>query len=102
MTLKESSQTQSPAILNHNLERAFPELLKFESTGEMEKSAVYREIKPEVEQVLNSVVQEDFAPPSADEKTIVNALAWNLERGIVFEGILDALQNHADLKDKDL
>jgi endonuclease/exonuclease/phosphatase family metal-dependent hydrolase len=96
------SQTQSPAILEHRLERVFPELLKFESTREMEKSTVYKEVKAEVEQILNAVVGEDFAPEVLEDKQVVNALAWNIERGIVFEGILDALKNHPDLKEKDL
>ena len=97
-----------PAVLDHQLDRYFPELLKFESTAELEKSAVYAEIKPEVERILNAVVQENFASKSeltaaaewfCDE---VSALAWNIERGNRFAGIVNALKNHADLKDKDL
>ena len=102
MALKEFSQTHSPAILDHNLERHFSELLKFESTKAMEKSAIYHQIKSEVEQVLNTVVVENFAPEIQERKEVVTALAWNLERGIVFDGILDALKNHEGLKDKDL
>jgi endonuclease/exonuclease/phosphatase family metal-dependent hydrolase len=33
---------------------------------------------------------------------LIHALAWNLERGIRFDGILDALTNHPDLTDKDV
>lgn len=92
----------SPATLNHDLQKYFPELLKFESTFELEKSAVYREIKPAVERILNAVVQENFAPKTFGKKDFVSALAWNIERGSVYEGIVEALKNHADLKDKDL
>jgi endonuclease/exonuclease/phosphatase family metal-dependent hydrolase len=95
-------RAMSPTVLDHQLDRFFPELLKFESTGELEKSAVYQEIKPEVERILNAVVQENFAPESIEKVDYVSAIAWNIERGNRFAGIVNALKNHADLKDKDL
>ncbi len=103
-------QTNSPAVLEHRLARAFPDLLKFDSTKEMEKSAVYQKVKTDVERILNAVVQENFAlreipetPALADEfPNKVRALAWNIERGNRFEGIVRALKNHEDLKNKDL
>ncbi len=100
------SSDASPAILDHDLQKFFPELLQFESSAEMEKSAVYREIKPTVERILNSVVCENFAPENSKLETqdseLVSALAWNIERGNIYEGIVEALKNHADLRDKDL
>lgn len=121
---------QSPKILDHDLNQYFPELLKFESIEETEKSAVYQKIKPEVERILNAVVQENFAlsepfaiandlaapskisikvknaelqlPATADGSDIVSAVAWNIERGNIFDGIVDALKNHQQLKDKDV
>ena len=69
----------------------------------MEASPVYREIRPRVERVLNAVVCEDFAQCTRrDAAALASALAWNIERGIRFEGIVDALRNHPELKDKDL
>ena len=106
-------RSNSPEILDHDLNQYFPELLKFESIEETEKSEVYQKIKPTVEGILNAVVQENFADLGFDSlsenpksqipnpKSIL-ALAWNIERGNRFAGIVDALQNHADLKDKDL
>ncbi|MEO6654788.1 MAG: endonuclease/exonuclease/phosphatase family protein, partial [Pyrinomonadaceae bacterium] len=110
-----------PTILEHDLNQYFPELLMFESTGEMEASALYKQIRPEVERVMNAVVVEpcaagvragsdsdwDFRLTSRDPVAIapgsdIWALAWNLERGIRFDGIMDALKNHHDLKDKDI
>ena len=121
MTANFSSEDHSPAILDHDLAKYFPELLKFESTPDMERSELYKEIRPEVERILNSIVIENFAessPParggvaaaSADgvvgaargSSASVSAVAWNLERGNIFEGIADALQNHPDLAHKDL
>ena len=93
-------------ILDHDLAKHFPELLKFESTPEMEASELYARIRPEVERILNAVVKEEFA--LIDPKSKIQnpksfaALAWNIERGNIFKGIVDALKNHEQLKDKDL
>ena len=135
----------SPEILEHDLNQYFPQLLKFNSLEETEKSAVYQKIKPAVERILNAIVYENFAESepsalaggsqdmrlrnadleSADNQTtnpkfqipnpqsknpsanadgsdFVSAVAWNIERGNIFEGITDALKDHPQLKDRDL
>lgn len=102
MTSDNLPPTASPAVLDHQLEKSFPDLLKFDSTDEMEKSAVYQNVKSEVERILNAVVRENFAPENHDKPTAVSALAWNIERGNRFDGIARALKNHEQLKDKDL
>ena len=100
------SDDNSPEILDHDLNRYFPELLKFESIEEAEKSVVYQKIKPEVERILNAVVQENFSDNNFKFQTSnsksVSTVAWNIERGNIYEGIVDALKNHGELKDKDL
>jgi endonuclease/exonuclease/phosphatase family metal-dependent hydrolase len=93
------------------LQQYFPELLKFESTGEMEASQLYKKIRPEVERILNSVVVESttestekpsvYSVPSVVNQR-VSTLAWNIERGIQLDGILDALKHHDRLQNKDL
>lgn len=102
--------------LNHDLNRHFPEILKFDSTPEMEASALYRQIRPEVERILNAVVtgsrpyeagdsavsRNEARRPNVAPGSEISALAWNLERGIQFEGIVAALRNNPDLKDKDV
>jgi len=113
--------------LDHDLAKHFPALLKFESTREMEASVLYKQIKPEVDRIFNAIVQEDLSVPPPVEGGLmqgaelaavanadvhppataggtdrVSALAWNIERGIVLDGIIDALENHDDLKNKDL
>ena len=103
-------QKNSPKILEHDLNRYFPELLQFESIEETEQSEVYRKIKPTVERILNAVVQENYSdfgktnPKSEipNPKSAVSAVAWNIERGNIFEGIVEALKNHPQLKEKDL
>ena len=97
------SYTGPPSILDHDLNKFFSELLKFESTPEMERSELYKQIGPDVERIMNAVVVEDLSEaPVVAGGSDIKALAWNLERGIRFDGILDALKNHEELKDKDL
>ena len=120
--------SSDPSVLDHDLARHFPDLLKFESTPEMEASEIYARIRPEVERILNAVVTEPIADRGSriadsissqlDDKEIsvvrrdprstirdpqsISALAWNIERGNIFEGIVDALQHHDQLKDRDV
>ncbi|PYS88084.1 MAG: hypothetical protein DMF62_10675 [Acidobacteria bacterium] len=112
------AQTGGPELLDHDLNKYFPELLKLESSDELAKSAVYREIREGAERILNAVVVENLSEPplSAGRQprkssnwpaayaagSDIRALAWNIERGNIFEGIVDALRNHNELKDKDL
>src|SRR3954470_4720981 len=87
--------------LDHDLNQYFPELLKFESTREMEASELYEKIKPEVEGILSAVVVEQHFS-QRDVTDSVKALAWNIERGTQFNGIREALKNNPKLKDRDL
>ncbi|MEO7538767.1 MAG: endonuclease/exonuclease/phosphatase family protein [Pyrinomonadaceae bacterium] len=119
MTAAEESYTGPPDILDHDLNQYFPELLRFESTPEMEASVLYASIRPEVERVMNAVVVEDLSgsePPAvaggltSDKNPVatalgsdpISALAWNIERGIQFDGIVDALATHPRMRDKDV
>ena len=49
--------------------------------------------------VPHSALSEESEIPNPKS---IKALAWNIERGNIFEGIVDALKNHDDLKDKDV
>lgn len=97
-----------PELLEHDLNKYFPELLKFESTAALAVSPVVGAIRDEAERILNAVVIESVSraaekkPVAAARTDRIAALAWNIERGIVFEGIADALQKHNGLNEKDL
>ncbi len=99
-----------PSILDHELNQYFPELLQFDSTAEMEASGVWQRVKADADRIMNAVVVESVRSPrfpksELDESgtpQVINALAWNIERGCVFDGIVDALKNHDGLKDKDV
>ncbi len=94
-----------PDVLEHSLNQYFPHLLEFESIEEAQRSDVYSKMKETVDEIMNSVVCENYAADEADApeaKTEVTAVAWNIERGRIYDGILEALQNHKDLRSKDL
>ena len=112
-----AAQTGPPEVLEHDLNRYFPELLKFESTAELATSAIVEKVRADAERILNAVVvesrpagaatgflnaTEEKRPVATARGSDIAALAWNIERGMVFEGIADALENHSDLKDKDV
>ena len=104
MTMSAVHATDLPSVLAHGLRDYFPELLKFESTRELEASPLYNKIKPEVERILNAIVQEDLSAITTVgfDPDRVTALAWNIERGIRLNGIIDALEKHPQLSGKDL
>jgi len=98
MATRKDEQIEDPSVLDHDLAKHFPELLKFESTAAMEDSELYPKIKPEVDRIMNAVVGEEFADPPKDISSSIRAVAWNIERGSVFEGIVDALRHDQRLR----
>jgi len=106
--------TGPPELLDHDLNRYFPGLLKVESSDELEASSVYGEIRSDAERILNAVVVENLSEPpvvtGGSDRTQrdtlggsdIAALAWNIERGIQFDGIVVALKNHDGMKNKDV
>ncbi|MBS1769479.1 MAG: endonuclease/exonuclease/phosphatase family protein [Acidobacteria bacterium] len=92
-----------PELLDHDLSQYFPELLRIGSTRELSVSPTVERVRVDAARILNSIVVggnsgrvNDAVPES------VSALAWNLERGIQLDGIIDALRNHESLKDADV
>jgi endonuclease/exonuclease/phosphatase family metal-dependent hydrolase len=56
-----------------------------------------------VDQTKNHPVGETPTPLLRKEGSrVISALAWNLERGIMFDGIVDALENDPRLKGRDI
>ena len=100
--VSEKKGVSSPAILNHNLKQYFPEFAHFNSTDELEKSDIYQKLKSQIELILNSIVGENFAPQILEKTQTIRALAWNIERGKEFEGIVETLKKHPDFRERDL
>jgi len=98
-----AAQTGPPELLEHDLSKYFPDLLKFESSDDLAASPIYKTVRDDAERVLNTVVVEDLSE-SIDSKdgSVIAVLAWNIERGNRFDGIVDAFKNHLELKNKDV
>ncbi len=89
--------------LNHSLNAHFRELAGFSSSSEMEKSEIYRLLKPEIERVLESIeLGIPSSKPSPPGHKFIRATAWNIERGNAFEGLLNILSSHPDIKNSDV
>lgn len=99
---KEQARTLA---LDHNLQPYFSELEKFPSTKALKASPIYARLKPEIERVLQTVVQEDFAPDASAKSTIgpvIRATSWNIERGIRLDGIIRLLKEHPVIRESDV
>ena len=81
--------------MDHNLRPFFPELGRFNSTRALLASAVYKKLQPEIERVLQTVVQEDLAREAPTAGSSVRATAWNIERGTHLEPIIEILGEHS-------
>lgn len=92
------------SVLDHELQPFFSELGSFESTKDLKASPLYAKLRPEIDRVLSSVVQEDLAPDDVGrfcEAPFIRATAWNIERGIRLESIIDVLKRHPVIKESD-
>jgi endonuclease/exonuclease/phosphatase family metal-dependent hydrolase len=88
--------------LRHELHEYFPALAALGSTPAALASEVYARARPEVERILATVAQENFAPPAPPAHEHIRAVAWNIERGARFQGIVKTLKEHPELKDADV
>lgn len=89
-------------IVRERLQPRFPDLAACQSTAELLVHPVYQEIRPVAQRVLGSTETGRFARPGAPRKPFYRLVAWNLERGIQFEGQLDALRSHSYLASADV
>ena len=96
---------QAESALDHKLQPYFSELAKFQSTKDLKSSPLYAKLRPEIERVLSTVAEEDFAPPvprKSSSKGVIRATAWNIERGIRFEAIMRVLAEHPLISESDI
>ncbi len=81
--------------MDHSLRPSFPKLTQFNSTRALRASAIYRELQPEIERVLRTVVEGNLAPETTAAGSSIRATAWNIERGTHLEPIIEILREHA-------
>jgi endonuclease/exonuclease/phosphatase family metal-dependent hydrolase len=99
-------QTPAADALDHALTPFFPQLAQFPTTKALTASALYARLRPEIERVLDGIVQEDFAPsslpPSPLQLRSIRATAWNIERGSRFDSIVRVFQEHERIRGSDV
>ncbi len=85
----------------HNLTPYFQELSQHHSLRSIHASSLYQKLKNQIETILSSyeVGHCALAQPEKEKYRIV---AWNLERGMVYPGIIDAFKNHPVLSEADI
>ncbi len=89
-------------IIREDLAPYFSELRRCQSTDDLLASPTYRSISPAVETVLESPETGDFTAAVAPPRSSYRFLAWNLERGIEYEGQLREFRRHSYLSSCDV
>lgn len=91
-------------LLQHALHEHFPAIAATGSTPALLASPLYAQLKPEITRVLDTIAQENYAPalPTLRVGPSVRAVAWNIERGARFEGIVRELQENPHLQEADV
>ena len=97
-------QTESPLplLLQHELTPFFPQLRRFPSSVALEASSLYAGLRPAVQRVLESVIQENLATTPSLSLPSIRATTWNIERGLRLENIIDVLGNHPFIGGSDI
>ena len=91
------------SLLTHQLKDYFEGLSHFKSRGALKNSILYRGLKNEIQRVVGGIEYGFYAPPlPLEKKPFYRLVAWNLERGLEFDGILHVLKNHPELSKGDV
>jgi len=80
----------------------FPRLARHGSTPELLSDPLYRSLADRIRAVLESPETGDYSSAAAPARPRYRVVAWNLERGIQFEGQLEALRSHPRLAAADV
>ncbi len=91
-----------PEALEHGLSRHLPALRQFHSTPGLERSPQYGRIKSEVDRIMSTVVGENFESLEPHSPGPLRATAWNIERGLQVEGVVEALNSHPRMRRSDI
>jgi len=88
--------------MQHDLAIHLPDLARFGSTAELESSPLYERLRPQIDDILETVVHESHRRSEPTARSFLRATAWNIERGTKLEGILATLGQHRDISDSDV
>jgi endonuclease/exonuclease/phosphatase family metal-dependent hydrolase len=89
-------------LIHDRISPHFPEFLRCHSTAELINLSSYRTIETDIRAVLDGLYCGNFSRDAAPPRSRYRFVAWNLERGIEFQGQLDALRTHPDLAGADV
>ena len=89
-------------IVRERLRPRFGELADCRSTPDLLSRPSYQEVRDVAERVLSATEVGGFAPAGPPAKASYRLVAWNLERGIEYEGQLEALRGHPYLAEADV
>lgn len=89
-------------LIREELQPRFSELARLDSTPALLDSPAYREIEPALCRVLDTPDVGSFAEREAPAKESYRVVGWNLERGIQYEGQLEAFRSHPYLSGADV
>lgn len=92
-----------PLAFDQNFRRILDDFTRFETTRELEGSSLYRRVKPEIDSILDRVYEEQFAlAVSPAKRSPIRAVAWNIERGLRLDDVIECLQQHPSINDADV
>lgn len=89
-------------LITHNLKQHFAELARNQSSQELFAHPLYQRLKPEIDAVLQGYELLNRPGLELDAKPFYRAVAWNVERGICYDAILEQLRANPILNRADL
>jgi len=89
-------------VIRERIAPHLPELAQCRSTAELHAHPIYSSLEKAIAAVLDTPERGDFSAGVSLPRSRYRFIAWNLERGIEFEGQLEALRTHAYLKTGDV
>ena len=78
------------------------EFARFENTRDLQRLPLYQKVRPGIDRVLDNVWCDDLAPGSVPSGNSIRVVAWNIERGMRLDGIIQFLQGHPLLANADV
>ena len=97
-----SNIEEIPRLIRDRIAPQFPEFVKCGSTRELQSHPAYNSLADEIATVLETPETGDFSAADSPARPRYRFIAWNLERGIEFEGQLEAFRTHPYLKTGDV
>jgi endonuclease/exonuclease/phosphatase family metal-dependent hydrolase len=88
--------------IRNDLAPHFPHFARLGSTRELLNDPLFHSLEARIRDVLESPETGDYSAGAAPPRNRYRVVAWNLERGIQYEGQLDALRNHPRLAGADV